>query len=82
MHRYADALAPLEHAVRVFDVQQVSPAKRAPAHFGLAQARWAIGPDRRSALLLAERARDEYGAAGESYKKEAARVEAWLARRH
>jgi tetratricopeptide (TPR) repeat protein/predicted Ser/Thr protein kinase len=78
MGRAADALAPLEHAVKMYENGQVDRGDKGNARFTLARALWQTGGDKTRALDLATRARDDYAAGGELRRKEAALLEAWL----
>ena len=64
--------------MKIYEEGQVDRGDKGNARFTLARALWQAGGDRTRALALAVRARDDYAAAGELRKKEAALLEAWL----
>lgn len=78
--RAAEALPPLERAVRLREGGAEDPAGLALSRFHLARALWlAAGGDRSRARRLARAARDGFGALGERAGADVAQVEAWLA---
>jgi tetratricopeptide (TPR) repeat protein len=74
--RPADALAPLETALRL---RGPSPSERADTQFALARALWESRKDRKRALLLGAQAKENYVRAAAPDK--ARRADAWLAAR-
>ncbi len=70
-HR-AEAVAILEHAVKVLEASPAGAAETAKNRFRTAQALWALGGDRPKALALAKTAREASGPATR------AEIDAWL----
>jgi len=75
----ANAIVPLERAVKIYARQEASPPKSADAAFALARALWDTSRDKGRARALAEEARATYarGAA----KDKLARIQDWLGTR-
>ncbi len=71
----------LEQAVAVLRGSESAPYRVADAEFVLAQALWRSRKDRRRALQIARRARDELAKAGDGYSDDVARIDRWLKRR-
>jgi tetratricopeptide (TPR) repeat protein len=79
LHRAPEALAPLEHALRLREANVQDARLIAKTRFALARALWDSGSNRTRARALAEQARAGYG--GQGSEKERAAVEAWLGAR-
>ncbi len=78
--RSAEAIAPLERAVRIRARDDPGSDPLAESQFALARVRWMTGGDRNEARKLATAARDNYRALP-ARSKEAAEIDAWLAAR-
>jgi len=77
-----DALVPLERALAICVAREIDPTLLTKTRFALARALWTApvseGRDRARARILAEQARDTYGAAVKTKKAELVEVKAWL----
>jgi eukaryotic-like serine/threonine-protein kinase len=71
----ADALSPLETALRIRSAKEVNPAKRAETDFALARALWESNVDRSRARELLGLARDRYAKA--DAKPKVAEIDRW-----
>ena len=76
--KYAEARPHLERAVGMHDSVDMGPHQRAESTAALVTAWTELGVEKAKAKEAAQRALDDYRAAGESFKKEAAELEAWL----
>jgi len=81
MERAREALPLLERAVAVYDTHECDGSDTGDAHFALARALSTTAADRARAITLAERARDDYSAAGAWRDGEREKVSSWLNRR-
>jgi serine/threonine protein kinase/tetratricopeptide (TPR) repeat protein len=72
----ANAVTPLERALKIREAQETEPSRRAETRFALARALWDANQDRARAQSLAHSARDAYAQA--SIKTKAAAVSTWL----
>jgi eukaryotic-like serine/threonine-protein kinase len=74
-HQPADAVAPLEEALKIRIERHASPPLLGETRFALARASWSRPTERRRALALAVDARRDFG----NDKKTVAEIDAWLA---
>jgi tetratricopeptide (TPR) repeat protein len=79
--RPADAIAPLERAVRILEAGGVPGREVALARAALADALWAAKRDRGRAIELGERVVEELRAVGPGARDELVAAEAWVADR-
>ena len=79
-HRFEEAVAPLERAVRIREIKESVPARRAEVYFALARALAGAGHGRDRARALANRACDEYRQAPPTpaTARELAAINVWL----
>jgi tetratricopeptide (TPR) repeat protein len=75
--RPAEALAPLERAIKIAEPTQ-KPSDLARPRFALARALWDSGGDRARATDLAKQARAAFAAEGPNEKRRMARIRAWF----
>jgi eukaryotic-like serine/threonine-protein kinase len=71
-----DALAPLEHALKIREATEPEPSRRAETQFALARALWGSNRAHSRAEALADESRENY--AKSSAKDKVLEVEAWL----
>ena len=76
----AQAIASLEHAVKIREGKGGDPEGLAHSRFALADALWSAGRDHGRARTLAQKAREGYAAAGDRGKKKLPEVDGWLAK--
>ena len=77
----AAAIAPLERALKIREVEKGDTAELGRTRFIFARALWASRSDRKRALLLARQAHADYQSAGSRSKRQLAAVEQWLTSR-
>ncbi len=81
MKQPQQALAPLRKSLDIDGDHAEHSAHAAPtalARFNLAQTMWRLGDDKPEALRLARQAKDEFFAAGERYRPQVEKLEAWI----
>src|SRR5262249_27763923 len=81
--RFAEAVPPLERAVRIREAKETLPAKLAHVHFALARALWGAGRDLPPALSRSGRAARHYSPPPRHRptQRDLPQIERWLASR-